>query len=142
MSPIFFTFSLCFVTVIYTPTRIHRYSRYIVLDSEMPVLSLKLPLLHLFRWLHEKRCPKFLGDFFVTFRYSDLCTHHNPSLLSLHSAGLRDVCIIMETPFVTFVPIVTREKMSQFFWTFSRSFVMLHYIPSNHSSEYVISATI
>ena len=43
----FFTFSLCFVTVIYTPTRIHCYSRYIVLDTKMWSLSLKLPLLHL-----------------------------------------------------------------------------------------------
>ena len=140
--PNFFYFFVSFVTVIYTPIRIHRYSCYIVLDTEMQALSLKLPMLHLFRSLHEKRCPQFLGDFFVTFRYSDLCTHHNPSLLSLHSAGLRDACIIMETPFVTFVPIVTQEKMSQFFLTFSRSFVMLHYIPSNQSSEYVISATI
>ena len=30
------TFSLRFVTVIYAPITIHRYSRYIVLDSEMP----------------------------------------------------------------------------------------------------------
>ena len=35
MSPIFFYFFVSFVTVIYTPTRIHGYSCYIVLDTEM-----------------------------------------------------------------------------------------------------------
>ena len=68
----FFTFLFRFVTVIYTPIRIHRYSCYIVLDTEMQALSLKLPLLHLFQLLCGKRCPQFLGDFFVSFRYSDL----------------------------------------------------------------------
>ena len=72
----------------------------------MQALSLKLPLLHLFQSLQEKRCPQFLGDFFVSFRYSDLYTHQNPPLLLLHSADHRDAGIIIETPFVTFVPIV------------------------------------
>ena len=127
--PNFFYFFVSFVTVIYTPIRIHHYSCYIVLDTEMQALSLKL-LCYIYsdRYM-RKDVPNFWGTFFVLFRYSDLCTHHNPSLLLLHSAGLRDACIIMETPFVTFVPIVTQEKMSQFFFTFSRSFVMLHYIP-------------
>ena len=57
MSPVFFTFSFCFVPVIYTPIRIHRYSCSIVLDTDMPVLSLKLPLLHSFRSFHENVCP-------------------------------------------------------------------------------------
>ena len=48
--------------------------------------------------------------FFVSFRYSDLYTHQNPWLLLLHSAGHRDAGFIIETPFVTFVPIVTRKK--------------------------------
>ena len=60
-------FSFRFVTVIYTPIRIHGYSCYIVLDTEMQALSLKLPLLHLFRSLHGKRCPQFFWDFFVSF---------------------------------------------------------------------------
>ena len=88
MSPIFFgTFSFIFVSVIYTPIRIHGYSCYIVLDTEMQALSLKLPLLHLFRSLHGKRCPQFFWDFFVSFCYSDLHTYQRPSLLLLHSAG-------------------------------------------------------
>ena len=110
------TFSFRFVTVIYTPIRMHGYSCYIVLDTEMQALSLKLPLLHLFRSLHGKRCPQFFGDFFVSFRYSDLYTHQNPWLLLLHSAGHRDAGLIIKTPFVTFVPIVTGEKMSPIFW--------------------------
>ena len=58
--------------------------------------------------------PIFWGLFrFV--RYSDLYTHQNPSLLLLHSAGHRDAGLIIETPFVTFVPIVTWEKMSPIF---------------------------
>ena len=81
----------------------------------MQALSLKLPLLHLFRSLQEKRCPQFFGDFFVSFRYSDLYTHQNPWLLLLHSAGHRDAGLIIKTPFVTFVPIVTGEKMSPIF---------------------------
>ena len=89
MSPIFFflIFLFRFVTVIYTPIRIHGYSCYIVLDTEMQALSLKLPLLHLFLSLRGKRCPEFFGDFFVSFRYSDLYTLQNPWLLLLHSAG-------------------------------------------------------
>ena len=58
--------------------------------------------------------PIFLGLFrFV--RYSDLYTLQNPSLLLLHSAGHRDAGLIIETPFVTFVPIVTWENMSPIF---------------------------
>ena len=58
--------------------------------------------------------PIFLGLFrFVP--YSDLYTLQNPSLLLLHSAGHRDAGPIIETPFVTFVPIVTWEKMSPIF---------------------------
>ena len=110
------TFSFRFVTVIYTLSRILGYSCYVVLDTEMQALSLKLPLLHLFRSLHEKRCPQFFFTFFVSFRYSDLYTHQNPSLLLLHSAGHRDAGLIIETPFVTFVPIVMWEKMSPIFW--------------------------
>ena len=102
----FFTFSFRFVTLIYTPISIQCCSCYIVLDTEMQALSLKLPLLHLFRSLHEKRCPQFFFNFFVSFRYIDLYPHQNPLLLLLHSAGHRDAGLIIETPFVTFVPIV------------------------------------
>ena len=122
MPPYFWTFSFCFVPVIYTPIRIHRYSCSIVLDTNMPVLSLKLPLLHLFQSFHGKDAPIFL-DFFVLFRSSDLYTHQNPLLLLFHSAGHRQACIITETPFVTFVPVVPLEKMSPIFWTFSFCFV-------------------
>ena len=69
----FWDFFVSFVTVIYTPFRIHRYSCYIVLDTEMQALSLKLHLLHLFQSLRGKRCPQFLGDFsfrFVTVIYT------------------------------------------------------------------------
>ena len=53
------------------------------------------------------RCPPIFGTFFfVLFRSSDLYTHQNPLLLLFHSARLRQACIIIETPFVTFVPIV------------------------------------
>ena len=103
----FFYFFVSFVTVIYTPIRMHGYSCYIVLDTEMQALSLKLPLLHLFRSLQGKRCPQFFLDFFVSFRYSDLYTHQDPSLLLLHSAGHRGAGLFIETLFVTFVPIVT-----------------------------------
>ena len=112
----FLLFLFRFVTVIYTPIRIHGYSCYIVLDTEMQALSLKLPLLHFFRSLHEKKCPQYFFYFFVSFRYSDLYTHQNPWLLLLHSAGHRDAGFIIETPFVTFVPIVTWENMSPIFW--------------------------
>ena len=116
--------------MIYTPIRIHHYSCYIVLDTEMQALSLKLPLLHLFRSLHGKRCPQFFWDFFISFRYSDLYTHQNPWLLLLHSAGHRDADLIIKTPFVTFVPIVTGEKLSPiFFGTFSFRFVTVIYTP-------------
>ena len=74
----FFYFFVSFVTLIYTPIRIHCYSCYIVLDTEMLALSLKHPLLHLFRSLHGKGCPQFFWDFFVSFRYSDLYPHQNP----------------------------------------------------------------
>ena len=58
--------------------------------------------------------PIFLGLFrFV--RYSDLYTLQNPSLLLLHSDGHRDAGLIIGNPFVTFVPIVTWEKMSPIF---------------------------
>ena len=125
MSPFFFfTFSFRFVTVIYTPIRIHGYSCYIVLDTEMQTLSLKLPLLHLFRSLHGKSCPQFFLDFFVSFRFSDLYTHQNPWLLLFHSARHRDAGLIIETPFVTFVPIVIWEKMSPIFLGLFR-FVLL-----------------
>ena len=72
--------------------------------------------------------PNFL-DFFVLFRSSDLYTHQNPSLLLFHSAGHRHACIVIETPFVTFVPIVPREKMSPRFLTFSFCFVPVIYTP-------------
>ena len=78
MPQFIFTFSLRFVTVIYTPTRIHCYSCYIVLDTEMQALSLKLPLLHLFRSLYEKRCPQFFLLFllcFVTVIYTPTRIH-------------------------------------------------------------------
>ena len=93
-----------------TSIRIHRYSCYIVLDTEMQAFSLKLPLLHLFRSLHGKRCPQFFGTFL--FRYVSVYTytHQNPWLLLLHTARHRDAGLIIETPFVTFVPIVTRKK--------------------------------
>ena len=92
--------------------------------------SLKLPLLHLFWSLHGKDVP----NFFLLFRFvrnSDLYTHQNPSLLLLRSAGHRDAGLFIETPFVTFVPIVTWEKMSPiFFWTFSFRFVTVIYSPT------------
>ena len=69
--------------------------------------------------------PIFL-DFFVLFRSSDLYTHQNPLLLLFHSAGHTKACIITETPFVTFVPIVPCEKMPQFFFTFMFHYVTLH----------------
>ena len=68
--------------------------------------------------------PIFWGLFrFV--RYSDLYTHQNPSLLLLHSAGHRDAGFIIETPFVTFVPIVTYvgKDVPNFLGTFSFRFV-------------------
>ena len=123
--PNFFgTFSFRFVTVIYTPIRIHGYSCYIVLDTEMQALSLKLPLLHLFRSLHEKRCPQFFWDFFVSFRYSDLYTYQNPWLLLLHSAGHRDAGLIIKTPFVTLILFrsLHEKRCPQFFWDFFVSF--------------------
>ena len=133
MSPIFWTFSFCFVPVICAPIRIHCYSCSIVLDTDRPVLSLKLPLLHLFRSFHGKDAPIFL-DFFVLFRSSDLYTHQNPSLLLFHSAGHRQACIIIETPFVTLVPMVPREKMSpnflDFFVLFRSSDFYTHQNPS------------
>ena len=73
-------------------------------NTVRPVLSLKLPLLHFFRSFLEKKCPQFL--FFVLFLSSDLHIHQNPSLLLFHSDGHRWACIIIETPFVTFVPII------------------------------------
>ena len=121
----FWTFSLRFVTVIYTPTRIHRYSCYIVLGTKMQALSLKLSLLHLFRSLHEKRCPQFFGGFFVKFLYSDLYTHQNPLLLPLHSAGLRDACIIIETYMRKDAP-----NFLAFFITFRYSDLYTHQNPS------------
>ena len=54
----------------------------------------------------RKDVPNFFY-FFVSFRYIDLYPHQNPLLLLLHSAGHRDAGLIIETPFVTFVPIVT-----------------------------------
>ena len=109
MSPIFFFyFFVSFVTVIYTPIRIHGYSCYIVLDTEMQTFSLKLPLLHLFRSLHGKRCPQFFGTFL--FRYVSVYTPIRIHGSSLHTARHRDAGLIIETPFVTFVPIVTRKK--------------------------------
>ena len=59
-APIFFfcTFSFCFVPVIYTPTRDHCYYCSIVLDTDRPVLSLKLPLLHSDRSM-RKNAPFF-----------------------------------------------------------------------------------
>ena len=83
----FWDFFVSFVTVIYTSIRIHGYSCYIVLDTEMQALSLKLPLLHLFRSLHGKRCPQFFLGLFRFVRYSDLHTYQRQSLLLLHSAG-------------------------------------------------------
>ena len=68
----FFYFFVSFVTVIYTPIRIHGYSCYIVLDTEMQAFSLKHPLLHLFRSLHGKRCPQFFWTF--SFRYVSVYT--------------------------------------------------------------------
>ena len=66
----------------------------------------------------EKMSPIFL-DFFVLFRSSDLYTHQNPLLLLFHSAGHTKACFIIETPLVTFVPIVPRKRCPQFFWTVS-----------------------
>ena len=99
----------------------------------MPVLSLKLPLLHLFRSFQGKDVPNFL-DFFVLFRSSDLYTHQNPLLLLFHSVGHRQAFIIIETPFVTFVPIIPLEKMSpnflDFFVLFRSSDLYTHQNPS------------
>ena len=76
----------------------------------------------------RKDVPNFFFTFFVSFRYSDLYTHQNPWLLLLHSAGHRDAGLIIETPFVTFVPIVMWEKMSPIFLgTFSFRFVTVIY---------------
>ena len=72
--------------------------------------------------------PIFL-DFFVLFRSSDLYTHQNPLLLLFHSAGHTKACIIIETPFATFVPIVPRKRCPQFFWIFSFCFVPVIYTP-------------
>ena len=122
----FWTFSFCFVPVTYTHIRIHCYSCSIVLDIQRPVLSLKLPLLHSFRSFQGKDVPNFFLDFFVLFRSSDLYTHQNPLLLLFHSAGHTKACIITETPFVSFVPIVPCEKMPQFFFTSMFHYVTLH----------------
>ena len=63
MSPIFWDFFVSFRYSDLESIRIHGYSCYIVLDTEMQALSLKLPLLHLFLSLHEKkRCPQFYID--------------------------------------------------------------------------------
>ena len=97
--------------------------------------KLKHPLLHLFRSLHGKGCPQFFWDFFVSFRFSDLYTHQNPWLLLLHSAGHRDAGLIIETPFVTFVLIVTWEKIPQFFLGLF-CFVTFQYI---HPSESMVT---
>ena len=64
------------------------------------------------------------------FRSSDLYTYPRPLLLLFHSAGHRKACIIIETPFVTFVPIVPWKRCPQFFfWTFSFCFVPVIYTP-------------
>ena len=77
---------------------------------------------------------KDVPNFFLLFRfvrYSDLYTHQNPWLLLLHSAGHRDAGLFIETPFVTFVLIVTWEKMSPIFWDF---FVSLRFSIYTHQN--------
>ena len=73
----------------------------------------------------EKMSP-FFFYFFVTFRYSDLYTYLNSLSLSLYSAGHRDAGLIIETPFVTFVPIVTWEKMLHVFMDFFEKFLFCY----------------
>ena len=82
----------------------------------------------------RKDVPNFLLLFrFV--RYSDLYTHQNPWLLLLHSAGHRDAGLFIEMPFVTFVPIVTWEKMSPIFWDF---FVSLRFSIYTHQNPWLL----
>ena len=81
---------------------------------------------------------KDVPNFFLLFRfvrYSDLNTHQNPWLLLLHSAGHRDAGLFIETPFVTFVPIVTWEKMSPIFWDF---FVSLRFSIYTHQNPWFL----
>ena len=122
MSPIFFYFFVSFVTVIYTPIRIYRYSCYIVLDTEMQAFSLKHPLLHLFRSLHGRGCPQFFWDFFVSFRFSDLYTHQNPWLLLLHSARHRDAGLTLKLPLLHLFRSLHGKRCLQFFRDFFVSF--------------------
>ena len=114
--------------MIYTPIRIHGYSCYIVMDTEMQAFSLKHPLLHLFRSLHGKRCPQFFWDFFVSFRYSDLYTHQNPWLLLLHSAGHRDAGLIIKLPLLHLFRSLYEKRYPQFFFSFR--FVTVIYTPT------------
>ena len=96
MSPIFFYF---FVSFRYSDLYTHQDPSLLLLHSaghRDGALSLKLPLLHLFRSLHEKRCPQFFFLLFCFVRYCDLYTHQNPSLLLLHSAGHRDAGLIIK----------------------------------------------
>ena len=129
MSPIFFTFSFRFVTLIYTPIRIHCCSCYIVLDTEMQALSLKLPLLHLFRSLYEKRCPQFFFTFsfrFVTLIYTPISIQCCSCYIVLDTEMQ---ALSLKLPLLHLFRSLYEKRCPQFFFTFSFRFVTLIYTP-------------
>ena len=139
----FWTFSLHFITVIYTPTTIHRYSRYIVLDTEMQALSLKLPLLHLFRSLHEKRCPEFFWTFslhFITVIYTPTTIHRYSRYIVLDSEMQ---ALSLKLPLLHLFRSLHEKRCPEFFWTFSLHFVTVIYTPStiHRYSRYIVLDT-
>ena len=143
MSPIFFYFFVSFVTVIYTPIRIHRYSCYIVLDTKMQALSLKLPLLHLFRSLHEKRCLQFFGDFFVSFVtviYTPIRIHRYSCYIVLDTEMW---ALSLKLPLLHLFRSLHGKRCPQFFWDFFVSFVTVIYTPTrdNRYSCYIVLDT-
>ena len=121
------TFSFRFVTVIYTPIRIHRYSCYIVLDTEMQALSLKLPLLHLFRSLHEIRCPQFFWDFFVSFVtviYTPIRIHRYSCYIVLDTEMQ---ALSLKLPLLHLFQSLRGKRCPQFLGDFSFRFVTVIY---------------
>ena len=125
----FFTFSFRFVTLIYTPIRIHCCSCYIVLDTEMQALTLKLPLLHLFRSLYEKRCPQFFFTFsfrFVTLIYTPIRIHCCSCYIVLDTEMQ---ALTLKLPMLHLFRSLYDKRCPQFFFTFSFRFVTLIYTP-------------
>ena len=127
MSPIFFTFSFRFVTVIYTPIRFHRYSCYIVMDTDMQALSLKLPLLHLFQSLHERRCPQFFFTFsfrFVTVIYTPIRIHRYSCYIVLDTDMQT---LSLKLPLLHLFQSLHEKRCPQFFYFYF--FLLFRFVP-------------